>query len=211
MWARVPGPLPKPDRPQAQSTMHDRPLPAGNVIRRATADDLDAIAAIYAESVLNGVASYELVPPTAAEMRTRFEAVTAGGYPWLVAGAPGAVAGYAYASAFRTRPAYRWLVEDSIYVDAAQRGSGIGRALLDRLLGECEVLGFRQMVAVIGGAHPASIGLHRAAGFASCGRITASGFKFGRWLDTEFMQRPLGEGARTLPDEKAYPGTLFGG
>lgn len=187
------------------------PNPEPTKIRPATIDDLAAIGDIYAESVLNGVATYELVPPSPAEMRDRFGSVTGLGYPWLVAEADGAIAGYAYASAFRTRPAYRWLVEDSIYLDPAARGRGIGRALLDRLLGDCERLGFRQMVAVIGGAEPASIGVHRAAGFAACGRIAASGFKFGRWLDTEFMQKALGEGRSNLPDETVYPGTLYGG
>jgi phosphinothricin acetyltransferase len=180
-------------------------------IRPASSDDLAAIREIYSESVLNGVASYELVPPTLDEMHKRFGAVTENGYPWLVAETTGSIAGYAYASAFRTRPAYRWLVEDSIYLDPQCRGRGIGRMLLDRLLDDCERLGFRQMVAVIGGAHPASVGVHRAAGFVSCGRVAASGFKFGRWLDTEFMQKALGEGSSTLPDESAYPGSLFGG
>jgi phosphinothricin acetyltransferase len=180
-------------------------------IRPALADDVEAIRDIYAESVQNGVASYELVAPSLEEMRSRFASVTASGYPWLVAETDGEIAGYAYASAFRTRPAYRWLCEDSIYLHPQARGLGIGRKLLDRLLEECERLGFRQMVAVIGGAHPASIGVHRAAGFVSCGRMTASGFKFGRWLDTEFMQKALGEGNTTVPDESAYPGALFKG
>ena len=178
-------------------------------IRAATPQDLPAIGQIYAESVINGVASYELVPPSADEMKSRFAAVAGNGYPWLVAMAGGELAGYAYASAFRTRPAYRWLVEDSIYLDPRYRGLGIGRGLLDRLLEECERLGFRQMVAVIGGAHPASVGVHRAAGFVSCGRIAASGYKFGNWLDTEFMQKALGEGAATHPDDATYPGTLY--
>ena len=180
-------------------------------IRSASPQDLPAIRDIYAESVLNGVASYELAPPSLDEMRSRFAANTGNGYPWFVALADGAIAGYAYASAFRTRPAYRWLVEDSIYLAPHMRGRGIGGKLLTRLLDECESLGFRQMVAVIGGAHPASIGVHRAAGFVSCGTMKATGFKFGRWLDTELMQKPLGEGADSTPDEKTYPGSLFAG
>lgn len=180
-------------------------------IRAAVESDLAAIHEIYAECVRNDVASYEIVPPTPAEMGERFRSVTASGYPWLVAEATGTAVGYAYASAFRTRPAYRWLVEDSIYLATAMRGRGLGRLLLDRLMEECERLGFRQMVAVIGGAHPASIALHRAAGFAACGSLHASGFKFGRWLDTAIMQRELGEGSSTRPDETAYPGTLFKG
>ncbi|MCG6856572.1 MAG: N-acetyltransferase family protein [Salaquimonas sp.] len=183
--------------------------PAKVEIRPATAQDLPAIREIYAESVLNGVASYELIPPSLEEMQSRFAAVTTNGYPWLAAISGGAFAGYAYASAFRTRPAYRWLVEDSIYLSAEMRGRGIGAKLLATLLDECEHLGFRQMIAVIGGAHAASVAVHRAAGFASCGRMQATGYKFGRWLDTELMQKPLGEGARTMPDETAYPGSLF--
>ena len=179
-------------------------------IRPATETDLPAIAGIYAESVLNGVASYELVPPSLDEMRTRFKSITASGYPYLAATADGTVVGYAYASAFRTRPAYRWLVEDSIYLAPEMRGKGIGGKLLGALLEECERLGFRQMVAVIGGAHPASIGVHAKAGFISAGRLKATGFKFGRWLDTELMQKPLGEGNTSLPDENTYPGSLFG-
>jgi len=179
-------------------------------IRPARQYDLPAIAGIYAESVLTGVATYELVPPSLDEMASRFATNTGNGYPWLVGEADGRIAGYAYASAFRTRPAYRWLVEDSIYLAADMRGVGLGRMMLARLVDDCERLGFRQMVAVIGGAHPASIGVHRALGFEPCGRITASGFKFGRWLDTAFMQRALGPGDASLPDEAAYPGTLFG-
>ena len=183
---------------------------AGTQIRPAGTADLPAIAEIYAESVLNGVASYELVPPALDEMRNRFAAITASGYPYLAAIVDGQVAGYAYASAFRTRPAYRWLVEDSIYLAPEMRGKGLGGKLLGLLVAECERLGFRQMVAVIGGAHPASIAVHRAAGFVSSGSLRATGFKFGRWLDTEFMQLALGEGDTTSPDESAYPGSLFG-
>ena len=180
-------------------------------IRGAVEADVAAIAAIYAESVLAGTASYELVPPSVEEMRARFAMVRANSYPWFVAEIGEQIAGYAYVSAFRARPAYRWMVEDSIYLSAGMRGRGLGKALLARLIGECERLGFRQMVAVIGGADPASIALHRGAGFVSCGRIAGSGFKFGRWLDTELMQRPLGRGVGDLPDEKIFPGTLFSG
>ena len=178
-------------------------------IRTAEETDIAAIREIYAESIRNGVASYELVPPDLPEMRSRFDAGSGNGYPWLVAQHADGIAGYAYASAFRTRPAYRWLVEDSIYLAPQMRGQGLGSALLDRLILECTTLGFRQMVAVIGGAHPASLALHRKAGFVSVGRIAASGYKFGRWLDTEFMQLALGEGNRSTPDEAQYPGTLF--
>ncbi|MBC7282425.1 GNAT family N-acetyltransferase [Hoeflea sp.] len=186
------------------------------IIRDATQADIPAITRIYADSVENGVASYELLTPDEAEMGRRMKAITGDGYPYLIAeaesGAETAAAtvlGYAYASPFRTRPAYRWLVEDSIYLAPEARGKGVGGALLERLIGRCESLGFRQMVAVIGGAHPASIAVHQKAGFASAGMIKGSGHKHGRWLDTVFMQRPLGEGTATDPDPDTYPGTLF--
>lgn len=182
------------------------------IIRDATSADLPDITRIYADSVLNGVASYELVTPDEAEMTRRMAAIRDNGYPYLVAcDEQGRLLGYAYASAFRTRPAYRWLVEDSIYLAPEARGQGVGGALLAALIGKCEALGFRQMVAVIGGAHPASISVHQKAGFASCGMISGSGHKHGRWLDTVFMQRPLGEGRNTDPDAATYPGTLFAG
>lgn len=178
-------------------------------IRDAEPKDLPAITEIYRESVLNGTATYELDPPEQAEMQARFETITGRGYPYVVAaGEDGTILGYAYASAFRTRPAYNWLVEDSIYLAPAARGQGIGRALVDELVTRCTALGFRQMVAVIGGSSPASIGVHRAAGFEMCGTLNATGFKLGQWLDTVFMQIALGEGAETKPDVDAYPGTL---
>ncbi len=170
------------------------------LIRPVQPSDVSTLSAIYRHSVLNGVASYEIEPPSEAEMASRMAVIREGGYPYVVAEIDGQVAGYAYASAFRSRPAYRFMTEDSIYLDPEFQGRGIGKALLARLIDECEAAGFRQMVAVIGGAHPASIALHRAAGFADCGRIVGSGFKFGRWLDTALMQRPLGEGISTIPD-----------
>ncbi len=185
-------------------------MTASITLRDARPDDLPAIAAIYAESVENGVASYELVPPSLSEMTGRFEAITGQGYPYVVAVEEGRLLGFAYASAFRTRPAYRWLVEDSIYLLPEARGKGVGRALLDELVRRCVALGFRQMLAVIGGAHPASIAVHRAAGFRECGRMTATGYKHGRWLDTVLMQIELGSGAASDPDPENYPGTLFG-
>jgi len=182
------------------------------IIRDATPDDLPAITRIYADSVLGGVASYELVTPDEGEMGRRMAAITGDGYPYLAAQSEDAVLlGYAYASPFRTRPAYRWLVEDSIYLAPEARGRGVGGALLAELIDRCESLGFRQMVAVIGGAHPASIALHQKAGFSSAGMIRGSGHKHGSWLDTVFMQRALGEGTATDPDPNSYPGTLFAG
>jgi len=182
------------------------------IIRDATSADLPEITRIYTDSVLNGVASYELVAPDEAEMGRRMAAIKDSGYPYLIAEADdGTVLGYAYASAFRTRPAYRWLVEDSIYLAPEARGQGVGRALLEALIGQCETLGFRQMVAVIGGGHPASIAVHQKAGFVSSGMIAGSGHKHGRWLDTVFMQRALGQGKATDPDPNTYPGTMFPG
>ncbi|WP_085032402.1 GNAT family N-acetyltransferase [Ensifer aridi] len=181
-------------------------------LRDAVAADLPAITEIYRESVLNGVATYEVTPPSEAEMALRFSTITGNGYPYVVAvDERGGVLGYAYASAFRTRTAYRFLVEDSIYLAPDARGKGIGRALLEDLIRRCTALGFRQMVAVIGGAHPSSIALHRALGFEHQGLMKATGFKHGRWLDTAIMQRPLGEGMETDPVEGVYPDTLYRG
>lgn len=182
------------------------------LIRDASSADLSDITRIYADSVEHGVASYELIAPGEDEMSGRMAAIIDKGYPYLAAeDADGNLLGYAYASAFRTRPAYRWLVEDSIYLAPEARGQGVGLALLQALITRCEALGFRQMVAVIGGAHPASIAVHRKAGFTTSGMISGSGYKHGRWLDTVFMQRPLGEGKATDPSPTAYPGTLYDG
>lgn len=181
-------------------------------IRDAALSDIPAITAIYRHAVLHGTASFELDPPDEVEMSGRFESVRTQGYPYLVAvDADGAVAGYAYASAFRTRPAYRWSVENSVYVDPAMQGRGVGKALLAALLDRTEALGFRQVIAVIGGAsHVASIRLHESLGFEMIGTFKGSGFKFGGWLDTVLMQKALNGGDATLPDETAYPGTLYG-
>ena len=170
-------------------------------IRPATGADLPAIADIYAHAVLNGTASYEYDPPALDEMSRRFEAIAASRYPYLAAEADGVIVGYAYASAFRTRAAYRFTVEDSIYLAPASQGRGLGKRLLSQLIRECEALGFRQMIAVIGdgGVNQASVRLHAALGFAPSGVIVGSGFKFGRWCDTHLMQRPLNGGTATLP------------
>ena len=133
-------------------------------------------------------------------MSGRYEALRSGGYPYLVAQLEGEIMGYAYAGPYRARPAYRWSVEDSIYVAPAAQRRGIGRALLDRLIVEAERGGFRQMIAIIGdSANVGSIELHRAAGFRLVGTFDNVGFKFGRWLDSVLMQRPLGTGATTAP------------
>lgn len=169
-------------------------------LRAATPADIAAIQAIYAHHVRHGLASFEIEPPTSAEMLGRFASITGPGYPYLVATEGDTVLGYAYASAYRARPGYRYTVEDSVYVAPGAVGRGFGRQLLTRLVAECERLGFRQMLAVIGdSANAASIQLHRACGFAHAGSLCSVGFKFGRWVDSVLMQRPLGQGDRTLP------------
>lgn len=179
-------------------------------LRDATVSDLPTIAEIYRESVLNGVATYEVAPPSQAEMAARFYTIVGHGYPYIVAiDAAGMIIGYAYASAFRTRTAYRFLVEDSIYLAPSARGKGAGRMLLAELVRRCTALGFRQMVAVIGGAHPASIAVHQSLGFEHHGLMKATGFKHGRWLDTAIMQLALGDRATSDPPEGVYPDTLY--
>jgi L-amino acid N-acyltransferase YncA len=155
--------------------------------------------------VLHGVATYEINPQSEKEMRARFETIIGSGYPYMVAvDAGGTIIGYAYASGFRTRTAYRFLVEDSIYLAPEARGKGAGKALLVELVRRCTELGFRQMVAVIGDSgNRGSIGLHEAAGFKKVAVLPAIGLKFGRWVDSVMMQRPLGEGQTTLPAEPA--------
>ena len=170
-------------------------------IRDATDDDLTAIQAIYAHHVKHGLASFEEAPPDIAEIAHRRDTARSSGLPYLVAEQNGAVRGYAYASRFRTRSAYRYTVEDSVYVAPDALGAGIGSALLTELIIRCTGLGFRQMIAVIGdSANRASIGLHAKHGFNESGLMPAVGFKFGRWVDGVRMQRPLGEGDTTLPE-----------
>lgn len=169
-------------------------------IRRAAPADIPAIAAIYAHHVRTGLASFELEPPDEAEVRARYEALAGRGFPWIVAEREGRVVGYAYASLYRTRPGYRFTLEDSVYVDPDCTGRGIGRLLLERLLAECLVIGCRQVVAVIGDSgNAASIGLHRALGFEPAGTLKAVGWKFGRWVDSVLMQRALGPGDAMPP------------
>jgi phosphinothricin acetyltransferase len=169
-------------------------------IRSATPADVPATTRIYAHSVRCGTASFELEAPDQAEMSRRMRALLDGGFPYLIAEIDGAVVGYAYAGPYRPRPAYRFSVEDSIYIDPAAQRQGVGRALLDRLIEECTRRGFRQMIAVIGdSAQLPSIKLHRAAGFRMIGTFENCGYKFDRWLDSVFMQRALGPGATTKP------------
>jgi len=167
------------------------------LIRPSTAADLPALTAIYADSVLNGTGTFELEAPDLAEMSRRRDDVLAKGLPWLVAEHQGSVLGYAYANHFRPRRAYRFCLEDSIYLHADARGRGAGRLLLAELLARCEALGARQMLAVIGdSANAGSIGLHAALGFEHTGVLKSAGWKFGRWLDVVLMQRRLGPGDR---------------
>jgi L-amino acid N-acyltransferase YncA len=171
------------------------------VIRSATADDVPAVAAIYDFHVAHGTGSFELAPPTVDDMLRRFESSQRNDYPYLVAARQtGRVVGYAYAGPYRSRPAYRHAVENSVYVDANEMSHGIGSALLAALIEECAARGYRQMIAIIGGAdNAASIRLHARHGFVEAGRLLAVGHKFDRWLDTVLMQRALGAGAERPP------------
>jgi L-amino acid N-acyltransferase YncA len=176
------------------------PIMIRPVIRPATAADITVITTIYAHAVKYGTATFEIEVPSEGEMADRFRALADGGFPYFVAERGGNVLGYAYAGPYRTRIAYHYTLENSIYVAPDCHRQGIGRALLDQLLSEACARGFRQMIAVIGDSQQnASIALHRAAGFQLVGTFEAVGFKFGRWLDTVLMQRPLGLGATTLP------------
>jgi phosphinothricin acetyltransferase len=169
-------------------------------IRSAEPRDIADITRIYAEAVEHGTASFELEPPDQREMTRRFDELHDRDFPFIVADVNGALAGYAYAGPYRARPAYRFTVEDSIYIDPKMQRRGIGRALLTRLLAEAEAGGFRQMIAVIGDSNQApSIELHRALGFQMVGTFQAVGYKFDRWLDSVLMQKALGKGATTVP------------
>ena len=171
-------------------------------LRKATEADVAAITAIYRPAVLHGTASFELEPPDEAEMTRRFQAVTSAGNPFFVAEIDGSVVGYAYAGAYRTRPGYRFTVEDSIYLAPEAQGQGLGTLLLSELVAASTAKGYRLMVAVIGDSrNHASITLHRRAGFTFAGTIHAVGYKFGRWLDSVIMELTLGEGDRTTPAE----------
>jgi len=169
-------------------------------VRPASVSDIPAITRIYAHAVRHGTASFELEPPDEAEMTRRMRALLDAKYPYLVAEIDGAVMGYAYAGPYRTRPAYRYTVENSVYITPDAQRRGIGRALIDRLISESEARGYRLMIAVIGdSAQTPSIELHRAAGFKMVGAFEAVGYKFDRWLDSVLMQRPLGKGASAPP------------
>lgn len=178
-------------------------------IRPVRPDDAAAIAAIYAPHVTDGTASYEAVPPDAAEMTRRIQALLDQGYPYLVAERDGRFLGYAYASPFRSRPGYRFTVENSIYIAPEAQGAGVGRALLRALIDICSKAGYRRMVAVIGdGGNDGSMGLHRALGFTPAATVPGLGVKHGRWLDWVMMVRPLGSSeAPPPPDAMPVPFT----
>jgi phosphinothricin acetyltransferase len=170
------------------------------LIRPSVVPDLPAITSIYAWNVLHGTGTFELEAPDLAEMTRRREDVLSKGLPWLVAEQDGEVLGYAYANHFRPRKAYRFCLEDSIYLADAARGKGLGKLLLAELMAQSEALGARQMLAVIGdSANAGSIGVHRSLGFEHTGLLKAAGWKFGEWRDVVIMQKSLGDGAATPP------------
>lgn len=172
-------------------------------LRKATLADIPHIHAVYEREVREGVATYEYQAPDEAEMARRLQELVTAGYPFLVAELDGAFAGYAYASTYRGRAGYRWTVEDTVYVAADAQRRGVGRALLTRLIVECEALGFRQMVAVVGEpGNGASVVLHEKLGFRIIGIFPGLGRKHGRWLDTVQMQRALGSGNNEAPFEE---------
>ncbi len=172
------------------------------LVRPATPQDLAAIRAIYAHHVRHGLASFEEQPPPLEEIRRRYDEVTARGLPYLAAETSGEVLGFGYCAPYRPRSAYRFALEDSVYVREGQQGKGIGKALLAALIRACESLGYRQVVAVIGdSANAASIAVHASAGFVRVGTLRSVGYKFDRWVDTVFMQRPLAAGDMTPPGE----------
>lgn len=175
--------------------------PVGLEVRDAERADMAAVQHIYARHVLSGLATFEETAPSLEEMAGRRQAALDLGLPYLVAETAGGILGYCYATPYRSRPAYRYTIEDSIYVAEGQSGKGVGTALLGALIRRCETGPWRQMLAVIGdsGNH-ASIGLHRRHGFTLIGTLRSVGFKFGQWVDTPVMQRALGGGADSLPD-----------
>jgi phosphinothricin acetyltransferase len=170
------------------------------VVRDATEADMTPIQGIYADHVLHGLASFEETPPSIADMRARRRTVLERGLPYLAAVMNGDIVGYSYASEYRARPAYRYTIEDSVYVASGLGGRGIGTALLRELIARCEAGPWRQMLAVIGdSANAGSIELHRSCGFRMIGTLPAVGFKFRRWVDSVLMQRALGAGDTTPP------------
>ena len=171
-------------------------------IRDAVESDMPAVLEIYTPHVLHGLSTFEEEPPPAEEMLRRYDAIKELGLPYLVAELDGKPVGYAYATTYRPRAAYRYTVEDSIYVASGSAGQGVGQALLEALIQRCEEGPWRQMLAVIGNSGNAgSIALHSRLGFQPIGTLNAVGFKLGQWVDTVLMQRPLGQGSASIPAE----------
>jgi len=171
-----------------------------SALRTAALDDLPAVQAIYAHHVLHGLGTFEETPPSLDEMTRRWRTTIDAGMPYLVCVADGTVMGFAYAGLYRPRQAYRYSVEDSVYVAPGAARRGYGRRLVGTLIERCTALGHRQMLAVIGDRdNHGSIGLHRNLGFTEVGHFPSVGFKLGRWVDVVVMQHPLGDGDRTLP------------
>lgn len=178
------------------------------IIRPSKAGDVAAIAEIYGYHVLNGLASFELLAPSADEMAKRRADVIGKNFPYLVAEFDGKVVGYAYASQYRARPAYRHTLENSVYVHKDYGRRGIGKLLMNALIEACEKAGGRQIIAVIGdSANESSIQLHASCGFTMIGTMKAVGLKFGRWVDSVYMQRSIGDGDSTLPPEREISGS----
>ncbi len=172
-------------------------------VRQAGPQDMPGLQAIYAHHVLYGSASFELEPPDLAEFTRRYETLAEAGMPYFLAERDGVPLGYAYAGPYRPRPGYRFCVEDSVYVDPKAQGRGVGTALLEKLIEQATAMGFRKMVAIIGdSANAASIGLHASHGFILAGTLRSIGFKHGRWLDSVMMERFLGEGDSSLPQDR---------
>jgi L-amino acid N-acyltransferase YncA len=179
------------------------------IVRAATAADAEALAAIYGHHVLHGFGTFEEDPPSPAEMETRRAAIADRGLPYLLAEDAGQVLGFAYAGPFRPRQAYRYTLEDSVYIAPDAIGKGVGRTVLSAVIAACEALGVRQLVAVIGDSgNAASIGLHRSLGFVDAGVGRSFGFKHGRWVDIVWMQKALNGGDQTKPDA---PGVKLSG
>ena len=175
-------------------------------LRPAQVEDLPAIQSIYSHHVLHGLASFEEEPPSVGELERRYRDVTGRGLPYLVAEYGIDIAGYGYCAPYRARSAYRYALEDSIYIRQDMTGRGVGKRLLEELVRQSEALGYRQLVAVIGdSANTASIGVHAACGFLRVGTLRSVGFKFGRWVDSVFMQRPLGPGDGSPPKSGSEP------
>lgn len=174
------------------------------LVRAATAEDISQIQPLYAHHVLRGLATFEEEPPSAEEMRRRYAQVRAQGLPYLVAEDSGTVVGFGYCAPYRARSAYRFALEDSVYVKEGSERKGIGKALLGELIRACEALEYRQIVAVIGdSANTASIALHASLGFVRAGNLRSVGYKLGRWVDSVFMQRPLGPGDGAPPASRS--------